>query len=104
MSTLVILLLTLGIIVYVGSPLWTRQPKKPVTARHKVDAAPRADVDELELDRRVGRLDAQDYSALRGSAQPAGEEDEIERRVRALRQERKTRQRVRTRDRGQERS
>jgi hypothetical protein len=56
-----------------------------------------ADAEELDLDRETGRLDEADYAALRGgpAAVSAGQEqqddredDEIEQRVRALRQER----------------
>ena len=77
----------------------TPRPSSPVPqppARASV-FADMADAEELDLDRQTGRLDEADYAALQGgpAAVSAGqgqqedrEEDEIEQRVRALRQER----------------
>jgi hypothetical protein len=92
----VILIMALGVIAYVGYPFWSqngtefraRQRRAPATAR-PVDLG----LEELELDREAGRLQAEDYAALQqagitSSDTPEDTEDEIERRVRALREKR----------------
>lgn len=122
MTILGILLLAAAVMAYVSYPLWTSEPTAQAGGRKSrpkaglestpVSApAPTSDADELELDRQIGRLDEQDYAVLRGT-RPAdstkasvgqghgedNEDDEIERRVRALRQERARR----TQSKGQE--
>jgi hypothetical protein len=130
MIVLVIVLLALAVMAYVSYPLWTPQMNVPARestprsggrqSRSKAEfaVAPESlpasvsDVDELDLDRRAGRLDEQEYAVLQG-ARPTTktvtgierepkEDDEIEQRVRALRQER-ARRRPQPRDKGQER-
>ena len=95
MDILIILIMVLGVVAYVGYPLWGSGADPRAGKRRKPAVAPAAgplpDQEELELDREAGRLAVEDYAGLRGSeALPsAGEvEDEIERRVRALRAKR----------------
>ncbi len=110
MSILGMLLLGAAVMAYVSYPLWNSEPTPRASGRKsKARAglepksapapAPVSDVDELELDRQIGRLDEQEYAALqnmpaavvgpgREQDQQDKEDDDIERRVRALRQER----------------
>jgi hypothetical protein len=72
------------------------RPSSPVPQPRESVRSDIADAEELELDRQTGRLDEADYAALRrgpvaasgGQGRQNREEDEIEQRVRALRQER----------------
>ena len=98
MNTFVILIVALGVIAYVGYPFWSQKGTEFRTRQRRAPATPRPidpELDELELDREAGRLQAQDYAALQESGitssdTPEAEdtEDEIERRVRALREKR----------------
>ena len=129
MIILVVVALALAVMAYVSYPLWASRAKtvgrpagapvrsaasKPV--RQREDAP--SDAGELDLDRQAGRLDEQEYTVLMegvrasGKASPGevlpdgaslqAEDDEIERRVRALRQER-ARQRSQPKSKTQER-
>jgi hypothetical protein len=89
---LVVLIMALVVVAYVGYPFWS-QKEEPSTARRPAQAAPgpiAPDMDELDLDREAGRLEADDYASLKQTAESAVSgadrtDDEIERRVRALR-------------------
>lgn len=108
MDIFVILIMTLGVIAYVGYPFWKQKETEFRTRQRRAPATPRQidpELDELELDRDAGRLEAEDYATLQQSGLPASDtpeakdaEDEIERRVQALREERaKTRSKKRSR-------
>jgi hypothetical protein len=125
MIVLVIVVLALAVMAYVSYPLWTSQTRESTAAasgsRSRSKArfepapvsrpSPVTDADELELDRQIGRLDEQEYAVLRGAQsvpKPASgverepnEDDDIERRVHALRQER-ARRRSQLKDKDQE--
>jgi len=92
MNAFVILILILGVTGYVTYPLWgnhdTTRKRRPLAA---AAATSDFDADELDLDRAAGRLAGEELASLRSIVQTAssGEEaDEIERRVRTLREKR----------------
>lgn len=98
MYIFVILIMALGVIAYVGYPFWSQNGTESPARQRRVPATPRPvdpGLEELEMDREAGRLQAEDYAALRqsgitasGTLEAKDAEDEIERRVRALREER----------------
>ena len=103
MNIFIMLILVLGVTGYVTYPLWgqTANARK----RRPLAISPLcygADLDELELDRTTGRLTAEEFGGMGVVEPPAaasrGEEDEIERRVRALRDKRGAKRTVTTRE------
>lgn len=99
MTILALVILAAIVAAYVGYPLWRKAPaaERAERAARRTPAAappPAVDVEEIELDRAAGRLDADDFEALAKTrptaddAAPAADGDDIERRVAALRRQR----------------
>ncbi len=89
MATLLVVLMILVTLAYVGYPLLQgirelAEPPLPDLETQEVYA----DVEDLELDFRTGKLDAEEYEILRRSATPEAD-DEIEQKIKALRAQRK---------------
>ncbi len=96
MATLLVVLMILVVLGFVGYPLLQgiRELEAPALPDLETQEA-YADVEDLELDFRIGKLDAEEYETLRCSVTPEAD-DEIERRVRALRAQRKQKRAART--------
>ena len=98
MEVFVILTMALGVMAYVGYPFWSRKGTEFRARQRPAPATPRSispELDELDLDREAGRLEARDYAILQQSALVESDipeadamDDAIERRVRALRAKR----------------
>ena len=89
MATVLVVLMILVVLGFVGYPLLQgiRELEGPPLPDLETQEA-YADAEDLELDFRTGKVDAEEYEILRRSvALEAG--DEIEQRVKALREQRK---------------
>lgn len=89
-----VVIMGLAVIAFVGYPFWSQEePRSARRPAHAAQGSVLPDLDELDLDREAGRLEADDHAGLQQTAEsdvsrPDVTDDEIERRVRALRAER----------------
>lgn len=89
MATVLILLITLAAIAFVAYPLVRGMRHRPIPPMPDLETQMvYADAEEIELDFRTGKLDEAEYAALTQRA-TAATEDELERRIQALRKARK---------------
>ncbi len=101
MGTALAILMTLAALAVVAYPLvrGIRRRQVPPIPDLEVQAA-YADAEDIELDFRTGKLDRAEYETLTQQA-TAGADDELERRIKALRRERKQKPRPAATARGQ---
>jgi len=91
MGTVLVVLLALAALAFVAYPLVRGIRERRVPAMPDMETqAVYEDAEALELDFRTGKLDAEEYQSLRQGA-AAGADDELEKRIKALRKERKQR-------------
>ncbi len=88
MATLLIVLITLAAIAFVAYPLVRGMRQRPIPSVPDLETQiTYADAEEIELDFRTGKLDEAEYEAL--TRKTTAVEDELERRIQALRKARR---------------
>lgn len=89
MDILLVVLMTLAAIAFVAYPLARGMRRRAIPPMPDLETQMAyADAEEIELDFRTGKLDQAEYEALTQKAK-APAEDELERRIQALRKARK---------------
>ena len=89
MDTILVVLMTLAAAAFVAYPLVRGMRGRQVPPMPDLEMQMAyADAEDIELDFRTGKLDSAEYEALTQQA-TAGADDELERRIKALRRERK---------------
>lgn len=87
-ATVLIVLITLAAVTFVAHPLVRGMRQRPIPSMPDLETQiTYADAEEIELDFRTGKLDEAEYEALTRKATAA--EDDLERRVQALRKARR---------------